>query len=456
MRTLTDIAAERAVLCGLYQYGQEMAVEVEDLLTSDCFTDVKNEIIYKCLSKSLENTTYVDKSTLLSKATELNLYEQLNNSEDLEFINSLDRFRTEKDNVLPLAKKLRRLKIARDLNKELYIIKSKLSEINGTESLNDILAIAENGILDFCESLGDSEENSIEKFGDNIEDFLTHLVENRSDIAGIPTGFLLFDKAIGGGLRRGGVTLVGARPKTGKTTLACQVGLNVSEENIPVLILDTEMDKDSLICKQLANISGIKIDEVELGHFGDDNDRLLRVREAGQKLKDIPLYYKNIAGQDFESILPYIRRWVKKEVGYDEDGRLNDCVVVYDYFKIMDGGKITESMKEYQALGFQLSKMVNFCIKNEVPCLAFVQLNREGGISQSDRLEWFAESVSFLTNKTTDEIAQDGMENGNLKINVMRQRYGEGLTEGNYINVMRQGEIARMTEINTKNDTRGD
>ena len=47
--------------------------------------------------------------------------------------------------------------------------------------------------------------------------------------------------AIGGGLRRGTVNVIGARPKTGKTLLAQNMGMNIAKQGVPVLDLDTEM-----------------------------------------------------------------------------------------------------------------------------------------------------------------------------------------------------------------------
>ena len=41
--------------------------------------------------------------------------------------------------------------------------------------------------------------------------------------------------------------------------------------------------------------------------------------------------------KNFEDVLSSTRRWLNKEVGYDKDsGKLNDCVLIYDYLKLID------------------------------------------------------------------------------------------------------------------------
>ena len=54
--------------------------------------------------------------------------------------------------------------------------------------------------------------------------------------------------------------------------------------------------------------------------------------------------------------------------------------------------------------------------------------------------------------KSDEEIAQDGVENGNRKLVPVVCRHGAGMEDGNYINCFMKGSTARVIEGKTKQD----
>jgi hypothetical protein len=126
----------------------------------------------------------------------------------------------------------------------------------------------------------------------------------------------------------------------------------------------------------IAGLSQTKIRKVESGQFASDELARERVADVVQ-YKDIPFYYENITGKPFDEILSIVRRWLMQEVGMEEDGTTKDCVIVYDYFKLMDAGDL-DDMQEFQVLGFQMQKLTDFVIKHDIACMSYVQLNRDG------------------------------------------------------------------------------
>ena len=115
------------------------------------------------------------------------------------------------------------------------------------------------------DNTGDKPERLLE----NGSEYLEYLENNQRDIMGISTGFKYYDAAIGGGLRRGSVNIIGARPKNSKSTLAKEIGIYISHVlKIPVLYLDTEMNKEDQIHRSLASLSNVPIEHIETGKFG--------------------------------------------------------------------------------------------------------------------------------------------------------------------------------------------
>lgn len=336
-------------------------------------------------------------------------------------------------------------------------IHKDMDSVNGTESIDEIIGRIEDPVMDFLRE--DDGGERPEKIGKDVDEYLEFITENKCDVIGIPSGFDRFDHAIGGGLRRKCVDLVAARPKVGKSVFADNVALNVASDGVPVLVLDTEMSKEDHLNRIIANLSGVPIQDVATGKFVDDDEQNQRVHEAVEHISNIPYNYVSVAGKPFEQILNIIKRWIIQDVKMDENGRTNDCVVVYDYLKLMSSSSITNNIQEYQALGFQITNLHNLAVKFDFPCLSFVQLNRDGitkestdAVSGSDRLIWLCTSFSIFKSKSPEELAEDGPQAGNRKLVPIVSRHGAGLSDGDYINMRMLGEHAKLVELKTRNE----
>ena len=456
---LSDIGAERAVLAGLFTYGLESYVEISDLLDHGSFGNQNNQVIYKCIEKVLQNEAEVDLPAILSAAEQLNLSDAINTRQELEYINSLMEFPIKKDNVIYFAAQIKKFEFARKIKSLTSKISRDVESINGDESIDDIIGIVENPIMEFLRE--DDSGQKPERLGEGIEEYLDFLMENKCDQIGVPTGFARYDASIGGGLRRKCVDLVSARPKVGKSVFADNVALNVANQGGPVLMLDTEMSKEDHLNRIISNLSGVPINEVATGSFTDDDEKTISVKGAIDQIKDIPYTYISVAGAPFEQIMNAIKRWIMQEVGQDESGRTNECVVIYDYLKLMSSSSITNNLQEYQALGFQITSLHNLSVKYDFPCLSFVQLNRDGStrettdtVSGSDRLIWLCTSFSIFKIKSPEELAEDGPNAGNRKLVPVVCRHGPGMEDGNYINMRMLGDHARLDELRTRDEFR--
>ena len=457
-RKLEDLAAERAVLSGLCQYGLDVYLDI-DYIDTDHFTDETNQIIFSCVKHVIQTSHKVELASLLSAANHLNFYENINNQNEIGFIRSLFNFPIHKENVSIHAMKLGKLKVARDVKQTLKVCSGEIDKVTGEEDINDIISLVETPVLEITDTIYQRSSTRPEIIGEEVDDYITYLKENQTDMSGISTGFPLYDQAIGGGLRRKCVDLIAARPKIGKSMFGDAVAIHVAKNiDIPVLVLDTEMSKEDHLNRMLANLSNIEINKVSTGKFADSEIETEKLEKAGDELNSLPYHYISIAGQPFENILGIMRKWIYQEVGFDENGRTKDCLIIYDYLKLMSSGNISSSMQEYQVLGFQITQLHNFCVKHDVPCLSFVQLNRDGitkettdVVSGSDRLIWLCTSFTIFKAKSDEEIADDLEENGNRKLVPIVARHGAGMDDGDYINMNMVGKFGKILEGQTRN-----
>ena len=375
----------------------------------------------------------------------------------MQHLKAIIDFPVNLDNVRKFGAKIRKLEITRLLRKQLDGANDKLLDVNGTESIGSILAVAEDAVFDFTNVLNDT-DNKPETIGSDIDEYVKDLVVNKVDQVGIPTGFHAYDQAIGGGLRKSTVNVIAARPKTGKTLLSDNMGFYIASQlKIPVLNMDTEMTKEDHINRVLAMMTEVEINEIETGKFAEIPAKKEKIKAAMKELKDTPYYHKSIAGKSFEDQVSIMRRWLVKEVGLNDDGTAKDCVVFYDYLKLMDTQGMSADLKEYQLLGFMMTQLHNFASKYKIPIMAFIQLNRDGitkestdTASGSDRIIWLCSNFSIFKRKSSEEISEDGSDNGNRKLVPLISRHGGGLDDNDYINCNMKGWCAKITEGKTK------
>lgn len=431
-----NVAAERAVLAGLIQYGTKVYAEISEILNSECFTLVENIQIYEISKKILETSDVVDMACLLSTASSLG-YQDFTAKKDIaDYVKSLFTFSINAENVRKNAVMLKKQQICRKAQDVVRDIWYQLGNVTGNESIGQIISTIEGPILNMDFGSDTSEDQTI-YLSDKMDEVLEYFESLDGKTFGIPSPFPRYNKCIGGGRRPGYVYLTGARPKNGKTQLGIFDALYVSMQcDIPILYIDTEMKYIDMEARIISSLANVPFDEIESGSFKNNNLTRSRVYEAKEKFKKSRKFsYRKVSGKPFDEILSIIRKWIIQDVGL-ENGKAKPCMLYLDYFKLMDTTDLN-NMQEYQALGFQISAMSDFCGKYDVPCYAFVQLNRQNDISQSDRLLWLCASYSRLEKKTADEILLDGPENGNIKLTpTTDQRFGPGLDgDTDWINV---------------------
>lgn len=435
-----DIGSERFILTALAQKGVEAYTEIQEIIDNNCFFDINNRSIFQVLANGLNSHEKIDIPTFLSISNDLGYYTQLSSKDNLNYIKAIFSSSIVLENLVKIATKLKKISITYKLQCSLEQAHSKLNNITGNEPIDEILSIVEDQTSNIADHLIDSNDDPQLLYQD-IDEHLLHLEENPCDQVGISSGYPMYDYMIGGGFRAGYINLVVARPKSGKSVLALNIGTNIAINNIPILYLDTEMDDELQKNRAVSAFTATSPRDIETGKFSRLAKRDM-IYQTMRQYKNIPFRYKRIAGKPFDEILSIIKRWLIKYVGKDDSGKYKPSVIIYDYFKLMSTDDL-EGLNEHQALGFQLSKLTDFLGNNKVSCLAFVQANRDGItkettdiVSQSDRLTWLCASLCLLRKKTSEEIANEGIDRGNRKIIPMDgMRFSEGLNDGDWINI---------------------
>ncbi len=323
------------------------------------------------------------------------------------------------------------------------------NEVKNTASANDMINLVEKGVYDFTTGLFRGED--MIDIGDSYTGWLnkvaTEALEGEIE-TGIKTGFDLWDEAVGGGMRRGTVNVIAARPKRHKSFLALTMAKNIASQGVPVLYLDTELSFELQMSRMTAIMANIPLNAIETGRFVKDENMSNAIKGVIPAIEEMPLDYVQIGGWSLEQQTSVIRRWFARRVGKDESGQWNRAVVILDYLKLMNSRDKGDD-KEYEALGYRMSALHDLMRDYGGSMLALAQQNRSGvemedatTISGSDRIIWLCDNFSILAKKSDAEItasianaeeyADQEATLTNMKLVVAECRHGPG-TQGRHI-----------------------
>ena len=458
-KTNRNVAAERAVLAGLYSYGADAYLDVAPMLSPLSFTDRSNQAIYKCFSHLFEEKELkqLDESSVFSAAKDLGYAWLVEKKDEVSHLNSIFNTHILLENVRNFSAKISRLEVARMLRQQMKDADSSLTDIGGDEPIEHILGIAEKCIFDFTSKLTNSSGTDPQRLGDGMREHIMERLNNPTEVIGLPTPWPAYNEAIGGGCRRKAVSMIGARSGVGKSMLSDNLAKHLAELDIPVLYLDTEMSDEDHWYRLGANYSDVTINDLESGRCGENFSERERVIKALDKIESLPIDYINISGIPFEESLAIIRRWIHKNVGFEDDGRTKDCMIIYDYVKLMNGEDLKIGVQEYQVLGFMMTSLHNLAVRNDVPIFTMIQLNRDGidketadVVAGSDRVMWLTTNFSIFKPKSDEELQSSDPDEGTHKLVIIKHRHGPGMSRGDYINMKMEGAKARITEGKTK------
>lgn len=149
--------------------------------------------------------------------------------------------------------------------------------------------------------------------------------EHPDAIFGVRTGFPDLDK-ITGGFQGGDLIILGARPSVGKTALSLHMANQTSSLfGTKVGMISIEMDKISIINRQLSWISGVNSESIRDAQYQDGEWEL--VQEAAKKRYDLPFYIDDRS----TTVSQVVGSALRLKSKYDID------LLIIDYLQMMKG-----------------------------------------------------------------------------------------------------------------------
>ena len=452
---LQDSGMERAVLAGIIAHGSDCFFGVEDILSVKDFYWMYNQELFTILIHLVhdQDAKTFDLPNIQAVAKILGFEDFVGGGKHSEYLLSLiEEVGSSEDNIRKLVVVIYKLSLARRGYVAAQKVQNRLKAITGAEGVDEIIANIEEPIFEFTGDIMD-QGATVVSLGQIFEESMKTLSETPQDIIGLPTGFPVWDEAIGGGLRPATVNVVGARAKVGKSFFCMNVALNIAENDIPVLYLDTELTSDMQLHRLTSLVTKVELNHIETGQFVKNHHEADAVWGCKEHIKELTIDHFSVAGMSPQAIMSIARRWLSKTVGFTDSGAAKPCLIIYDYIKLMNDGSFKNNLQEYQLLGFLITALHNFAVKFKLPVLATVQLNRDGVekegsevVSGSDRIIWLCSNFTILKPKSQSELTEDPQSNGTKKLIVTATRNSCGMENGEYINVIDALSVGRLSE----------
>ena len=254
-----------------------------------------------------------------------------------------------------------------------------------------------------------------ESLTEQISNTLTEIEanwRNRNDYS-LYTGILDLDKKTCG-LHNQELTIIGARPGVGKTTLALQIAEKIAMNNKNVLFISLEMSEVQLIQKMIAKEGNINSYKMRMGTLEDkDFETITQVASnISQMNMTINTKIRNIQQIELQC------RKLKNKNKLD--------LVVIDYIQLLKSNEKFNLREQEVADISRRLKLLS--LELNIPIIALCQLNRNANnaeptladLRESGSLEQDADNILFLYQDSEQDI-----QNNIVTIKLAKQRAGE-------------------------------
>lgn len=439
---IKDIAAESSVIASLIYHPEYYTVD--NILTPKFFFDVPNQCLFWAIEKliqsgvdnidalNLENIINSNKSvkgTIIKHGiNDINKYLEMAKYASRD---SYEEYKLLVNNVVTLAYKREMSKFSTKVGRECF---------NPDSSLDDISNLVSSGFDEINKKYLFCGDSII--FGEKIDQVWGSICEKRNDDGtfGIPSiiprlnDFLTFG--------RGELTLVAGATGKGKSSYVLNEATHALKRGVPTMIIDTELTDDVFLPRLLANLSGVTVYTIKAGTY--TKAEYQKVEEAMNWIKRQPFIHEYMPTFNKFKIEQMVKKWkTQKDLG----------LLIYDYIK---PGSTYGAAETSQSLGLMTDFIKGLAGTYDIATIAGLQLNQlTGQVADSQKPERYCDVMMYWKPKTADEIRQDGLDCGNFKIQLSKNRNGSITEEGDYIDVLFKGDYMKIAgaECHVKTET---
>ncbi len=338
----------------------EAILKVAGFLQPENFYVIKNQWVYEAMQKLHDRREPID---LLTVSQELARNGRLDEVGGETFIAQLTTMVPTALNVEAYGRAVESL----SLRRKMITAAGDIARIayDQTLPIEQVIEKSEATIFGVSEGRGEGHMVPIRKAVSDFFERIEFLHEHKDEPLGIPSGYGDLDK-LTGGLQRGDLIIVAARPGVGKTSLMLNMAYNAAHRHRQrVAIFSLEMSNEQLVQRFVSGETGIDSQRLRVADLREDEwGALTRV---SMQMADTYIYL-----DDTPSLSPLDLR-VKARRIYQEYGL--DLIIV-DYLQLMSGESGTRNDNRVQEISYISRSLKQIARELKVPLIAGSQLSR--------------------------------------------------------------------------------
>ena len=412
--------AEISVLGGMLIDGDAVAKALE-FVDDTMFYREANRRVFRAMTRLFQRGQVIDPVTL---------GEDLSKTEELEAVGGMS-YIAELLDAVPTAANIEyharivreRALLRRLIEASSHIIRESYDI--GERTVEEILDEAEQRIFQVAQSHEREGFVWIKKILYPTFEKIEQLQAAKGGITGVSTGIHDLDEMTGG-LQRGDLVIVAARPSMGKTAFVTGVGLHAAiSHQTPVALFSLEMSKQQVVQRMLCSEALVDLGRLLRGRLQDDD--FGRLAQAAGHLNTAPVW---IDDSGSVSVLEMRAKARRLKADQPDLG-----LVVVDYIQLMSGGNAENRQQEVSAISRGLKALAK---ELDVPIIALSQLSRApeqrsdhrpqlSDLRESGSIEQDADLVMFLYRPeyyhTPMEAQEKGIQ-GKAELIISKQRNG--------------------------------
>lgn len=317
MNIIANIEAEQSVLGGLLTDNE--AYDRLGHIESGHFFRADHQAIFEIIRKLLETGAGADVITVHDK-----LRADFPDYADFPYLNSIANSTPSTANIAKYAS------IVREKSQRRQLVQSALEASDrAANDLGSDAASLIDALQGQLERLSESRpENEPVRVSDDLVNYVDELTrrEEGSGPRAIPTGFADLDKKMNGGIRRGELVIVAARPKMGKSAFAFNVAVHAARDH-SVLVCSMEMPRHQIHDRNVAMVGKINMSYL-IDPATMPADDWPRVTYAVSQLEQMNLFLDDQGALRLMDVRAKARA-IKRKHGLD--------LLVIDYLQLMTG-----------------------------------------------------------------------------------------------------------------------
>ena len=407
-----NIEAERSVL-GSMLIDNETISFVTDSLGKNDFYVVSHRHIFETIVNVYDKQNGVDLVILKDALIKRSLLEKVGG---VKYIMKLEESVPSVSNVVYYAEIVQEKAIIRDLITATLKIQQEAH--NNPSDLNELLYLAEREISDIALR---KFAKPVSKMNDVLQctkDYIVHLQEGDSKLAGIPTGFIDLDE-ITCGLQKGELIIIAAWSGMGKTSLvlniAEHVGANLKK---PMLFFSMEMSAQQISQNMLCSAAKIDAHLMSTGKLSDND--LSKLSLAMENLSESAIFIDDTPGLGFLEI-----RAKARHLKLQHDIQL----IIIDGLQLMEAGRAVDRQQDTSRI---LSGLKALARELDVPVIAVYQLNhsvetREGytpGILDLRKSGFIEQDADVVILLHREDYYDPTKKRGEVDLSIVKQKTG--------------------------------